>query len=139
MFERILVPLDFTPKNKAALEAAFELARVHESETMLLHVVFAPDASLVGELASFYAKLVAKAERKLAAPLKRFEKAGLTVRAKVVTGDTLAEIRREAVRGKADLVVLASHRIDPRPGLHDWGTVSYKAAVVCPCPVLLVK
>jgi nucleotide-binding universal stress UspA family protein len=35
-------------------------------------------------------------------------------------------------------VVLGSHRLGPRPG-QGFGTTSYKVALVCPCPVLLVK
>src|SRR5277367_4644629 len=99
MFERILVPLDFTAKNRPAIDAAFELARVHEGETLLLHVVYAPDPAMLAELGSFFGKLRARAERKLDAQAKRFLAAGLAVRTKVVFGDVLTEIRREAQRG----------------------------------------
>jgi hypothetical protein len=38
-----------------------------------------------------------------------------------------------------DLIIMASHRIDPdRPG-HDWSSISYTVAILSPCPVLLVK
>jgi len=44
-----------------------------------------------------------------------------------------------AIDSKADLIIMASHRIDPdRPG-HDWSTISYGVAILAPCDVLLVK
>jgi nucleotide-binding universal stress UspA family protein len=44
-----------------------------------------------------------------------------------------------AVQRMADLLVMASHRIDAdRPG-HDWNSISYGVAILSPCPVLLVK
>lgn len=39
MFVKILVSVDFTPKNEAALEVAVELARRSGGEITLLHVI----------------------------------------------------------------------------------------------------
>jgi nucleotide-binding universal stress UspA family protein len=43
-----------------------------------------------------------------------------------------------AARRRVDLVVLGSHRLSPRPG-YGLGTTSYKVALACACPVLLLK
>ena len=44
-----------------------------------------------------------------------------------------------AIANRSDLIIMASHRIDPdRPG-HDWATISYGVAVLAPCHVLLLK
>jgi len=63
---------------------------------------------------------------------------GLRVSQVVTIGDPAREIVRLAAARRADLVVLGSHRIAPGPG-QGLGTTSYKVAIACSCPVLLVK
>ena len=41
--------------------------------------------------------------------------------------------------GKADLVVMSSHKPDLSKPLQTWATLSCQVSVLCPCPVLLVK
>ena len=50
-----------------------------------------------------------------------------------------AHFVRFAAAHRADLIVLASHRIDVPGGQPDLGTVSYKVSFLAPCPILLVK
>jgi universal stress protein A len=38
-----------------------------------------------------------------------------------------------------DLIVLASHRVNPSMENRDWGSISYKVSILAQCPVLLVK
>ena len=38
-----------------------------------------------------------------------------------------------------DLIVLASHRVNPTMVNRDWGSISYKVGILAQCPVLLVK
>ena len=38
-----------------------------------------------------------------------------------------------------DLIVLSSHRIDKIHPAEGWATISYKVAILAPCPVLMVK
>ena len=44
-----------------------------------------------------------------------------------------------AVADSVDLIVLASHRVNPSMVNRDWGTISYKGGILAQCPVLLVK
>ena len=53
MFKRILVPLDFSSKNSAALETALDLARQNGSRIFLLHVIEPVDYIPAVELKSF--------------------------------------------------------------------------------------
>jgi nucleotide-binding universal stress UspA family protein len=57
----------------------------------------------------------------------------------VTFGHRAPGIVEVAIANQSDLIVMASHRIDPdRPG-HDWATISYGVAVLAPCHVLLLK
>ena len=49
------------------------------------------------------------------------------------------EILRFAVDEEVDLIVLASHRLDPSKPGDGWSTLSYRIGILAPCPVLLVK
>jgi universal stress protein A len=40
---------------------------------------------------------------------------------------------------RADLIVLASHPVNPAMLGRDWGTISYKVGILAQCAVLLVK
>jgi nucleotide-binding universal stress UspA family protein len=69
---------------------------------------------------------------------ERFVANYLRVEQAVVYGKRAKEIVDFAVQHRSDLVIMASHRIDPdRPG-HGW-SISYTVAIMSPCPVLLVK
>ena len=39
VFERILVPVDFSDKSAKSLDAAIEMAKLHHARLMLLHVI----------------------------------------------------------------------------------------------------
>jgi nucleotide-binding universal stress UspA family protein len=57
----------------------------------------------------------------------------------VVYGHRTEQIIDFAIRNRIDLIVMASHWIDPdRPG-HDWSSISYTVAILSPITVLLVK
>ena len=70
---------------------------------------------------------------------ERFLSKKLKVDQAVVYGHRSKEIVNYAINNRIDLIIMASHRIDPdRPG-HDWSSISYAVAILAPCPVLLVK
>jgi nucleotide-binding universal stress UspA family protein len=79
------------------------------------------------------------AEKQIGQIAQRFWKKHLKVREEVRVGDPLAEILGCAKKAKADLIILRSHRFKVnKPGC-GWGTISYKVASLCECPVLLAK
>jgi nucleotide-binding universal stress UspA family protein len=57
----------------------------------------------------------------------------------IVRGRRAEEIVKYAAANEVDLIVLASHRVNPSAVDRDWGTISYKVGILAQCPVLLVK
>ena len=138
MFSHILVPLDLSERNERALAAARALAKRLGARVTLLHVVQAVPRLPVRELQAFYRRLTAESERRLKRAAQEFERAGLRVRTESCIGNPPSEIVRRASRRRADLIVMASHRVDPKHPT-GWGTTSYKVGILSQCPILLVK
>ncbi len=138
-FQHILVPLDFTAKNQAALDIAFELASQNRASVTLLHVIETIENLSDEELQSFYARITSRAETELEARAQRFAAAGIRVDRKILYGKRLAEIVRDVRERTVDLIVMSSHKVDPAAAASSLGTLSYQVSILCDCPVLLVK
>lgn len=139
MFKRILVPVDLTQRSLPAADAAFNFARQMGAEVILLHVIETIEHVELDELKPFYDRLEASAERGLQEFSERFEAEDLQIEHAVIYGHRTRDIVNFAIEKQADLIIMASHRIDAdRPG-HDWSSISYAVAILSPCPVLLVK
>jgi nucleotide-binding universal stress UspA family protein len=142
MFRKILVPVDFTEKNDAALDSATQIAggSVQESsEVTLLHVVETIEHIDFKEMSDFYRGLENRASAKLFTLEEKLKEKGVNVRHEVLFGKRAETIVRYADEKGADLMILSSHKVDrdhPALGL---GTLSYAIAIVARCPVLLVK
>lgn len=142
-FQHLLVPIDFSKKNLAALDVAFEMASQNQARTTLLHVVEQIAADDTddedADLQEFYSQLQQRATTDLEAMSQRFAEAGLSVEYKVWVGARVPEIVRFTAERDVDLVVLSSHRLDPEQPAQSLARVSYQVSILCPCPVLLVK
>ncbi len=138
-FQHILVPLDFTAKNQAALDIAFEIASQNRAAVTLLHVIETIEHLPDEELKSFYGQVKSRAETELEQRAQRFAAAGLRVDQKILLGKRLVEIIRDARDRSVDLVVMSSHKVDPAAAAQSMGTLSYQVSILCDCPVLLVK
>jgi len=139
MFKRILVPVDLTHKSQRAVDLAYEFAAQSGAEIMLLHVIETIEHVAFDELKPFYERLEKSAQKGLREFSERFMANKLKIDQALVYGHRTEEIVRYAIENGVDLIVMASHRIDPdRPG-RDSSTISYAVAVMSPCPVLLVK
>jgi nucleotide-binding universal stress UspA family protein len=139
MFNRILVAVDLTEKSLAAVDLAYELASQPGAEVTLLHVIETVEHIAFDEMKDFYTRLENSARRGLQEFSERFATKGLKIEQAVVYGHRTRQIVDFAINNRTDLLVMASHRIDPdRPG-HDWSSISYAVAILAPCPVLLVK
>ncbi|HEX4999318.1 MAG TPA: universal stress protein [Terriglobia bacterium] len=137
--QRILVPVDMTEKSLAAVDFAFDLATRFSAETILLHVIEKIEYVTFDEMKDLYQRLESSAASGLQEFSERFQENGLTVDCLVTFGHRTQGIVDCAVERRADLIIMASHRIDPdRPG-HDWSTISYGVAILAPCAVLLMK
>jgi nucleotide-binding universal stress UspA family protein len=136
MFRNILVPVDFTPKNRRAIAAALDAAAPGGRIT-LLHVVEKIDLIPPEELKEFYEELMTAARihmKRLASRVR-----GRRIREEIFLGKRTETIVRHARDRKIDLIVMNSHQVVPGKKGQDWGTISYKVAVLAPCPILLVK
>jgi nucleotide-binding universal stress UspA family protein len=139
MFQRILVPVDLTEKSLAAVDVAFEMAKESRAGVDLLHVIEIVEHVTFDEMKVLYNRLESSARKGLEEFSQRFADEGLNVTCDVTYGHRTRGIIEFAINNNVDLIIMASHRIDPdRPG-HDWSTISYGVAVLSPCTVLLVK
>jgi nucleotide-binding universal stress UspA family protein len=139
MFQRILVPVDLTEKSRAAVEIAIALAMQSQASVDLLHVIETVEHVTFDEMKDLYNRLEVSARKGLEEFSQRFADEGLSVTCDVTYGHRTRGIIEFAISNRTDLIIMASHRIDPdRPG-HDWSTISYGVAVLAPCTVLLVK
>lgn len=141
MFQRILVPVDLTEKSLSAVDMAYEFAARTGAEVVLLHVIETIEHVQFEfeELKPFYDRLESSARTGLQEFSERFIADKLRVDQALVHGQRTKEIIDFAIQNRTDLIIMASHRIDPdRPG-HDWSSISYAVAILSPCPVLLVK
>jgi nucleotide-binding universal stress UspA family protein len=138
-FQHILVPVDFTEKNLAALDVAFEMAVANHARVTLLHVVETMDVDTDAELEQFYGTLQSRADSELERMAQRFVAAKIAVDRKIRFGKRLQEIVHDSADRKADLIVMSSHKPDLQNPTQTWATLSYQVSVLCPCPVLLVK
>jgi nucleotide-binding universal stress UspA family protein len=139
MFQRILVPVDLTEKSLAAVDVAYNFAAETGSEVILLHVIETIEHVQFEELKPFYQRLEISAKKGLQEFSERFALRKLKVDQTVVYGHRTRGIVDYAIANRVNLIIMASHRIDPdRPG-HDWSSISYAVAILSPVPVLLVK
>jgi nucleotide-binding universal stress UspA family protein len=138
-FERILVPVDFSEKNEAALDVAAELARANQARATLLHVVETINVEADEEMDRFYARLQSQADAELDRLARRIESTGVPLDRVVRIGKRLQEIVSFSVDEKIDLIVLSSQKLDVHKPTQSWATLSYQISVVCSCPVMLVK
>ena len=139
MFRRILVPVDLTEKSLAAVDLAYDFATQSQAEVILLHVIETIEHVQFEELKPFYDRLETSARKGLQEFSERFRSNNLRVDEALVYGRRTKEIVDYAIANQVDLIIMASHRIDPdRPG-HGWSSISYSVAILSPCPVLLVK
>ncbi|HEY9420778.1 MAG TPA: universal stress protein [Thermoanaerobaculia bacterium] len=140
MYRKILVPVDFSEKNQAALDSAVQIAGSTEGgEITLLHVVETIEHIEFDEMADFYRGLETRAAAKLFAMEEALRQRGVKVRHDILFGKRTESIVRQAEDHGTDLIILSSHKVDrdhPALGL---GSISYRVAIVARCPVLLVK
>lgn len=139
LFKNILVPLDFTPKNAAALRFALKLAKQNNARVTLLHIIETIDYAEDGEIAAFYESLKIRARANLATCSAQFHDAKVPIAEKVVLGKRGHGIISYSLQQNIDLIVLSSHKVklDGEPG--GWATLSYQVSILSQCPVMLVK
>lgn len=139
MFRNILVPVDFTLKNEAALNTALDLARGKDAKVTLLHVIETIEHVEFDEMADFYRGLETRAAAKLYGLEERYKEALIPVYHEIEYGKRAETIVHHAEEREVDLIVLSSHKVDRDHPALGVGAISYRIAIVARCPVLLVK
>lgn len=110
-----LVPVDFSSVTERVIDSALAFARAFNGKVELLHIVQAPviataEYALPAEVIQ-EAVTVSKSasQKKLAAYIEVFQKAGVECSSKTLIGAPVPLIRDEAVRSGADFVIIGSH------------------------------
>ena len=138
----ILVPVDFSPTTRAVLIAARKLADVTGDRVVLLHVVQPPIISTDYGLTLDMMQETLVAFRKTGAQqLTHLEQAladqGIEVTSRQVDGYPSAQIIDQAVRLRADYIVMGSHG---HTAIYDLvvGSTAQTVIKTAPCPVVIV-
>jgi nucleotide-binding universal stress UspA family protein len=139
LYNHILVPVDFTEKNQAAITAAIQLARPGGTRVSLLHVIEFIDFPDDDEMSSFYEKLEKRSETELDNLLSLFANDDIDVTVDTVVNNRSKGIVLYAVDNDVDLIVMSSHPLDPEKRSLGWATISYQVSVLCHCSIMLVK
>src|SRR5262245_32113534 len=113
MFQQILVPVDLTEKSLRAVDLAFEMATQTGAQVTLLHVIETVEHIQFDEIKQFYQRLEKSAWDGLKEFAERFVKQDLQVDQAVTYGHRTQGIIDFAVNKGMDLIIMASHRIDP--------------------------
>ena len=137
-FSHILVPVDFTEKNRIALARAVEIAQPASARVTLLHVIEELEGADDQESDAFYDALRRRAEQKMQ-DLRESSSAQPPPASEIILGRRGPDILQFAAENDVDLIVMSSHVIDPGEPSRGWATLSYQVSIVCPCAILLVK
>jgi universal stress protein A len=138
MFRHILIPVDLSERNRAAVDVARGLAKQSGTRLTLIHVIETIEYISVEEMRGFYNRLERSARSGMD-DLAESLSDEMPVEKVIILGKRHEEILRFAVENQVDLIVMSSHRVDPDRPATNFGSISYRVAVVSPCAVLLLK
>jgi nucleotide-binding universal stress UspA family protein len=141
-FAQLLVTTDFSPRARAGVRQAADLARRLGSELVLLYVVEDDlPPILIGVSEDRRREILEEHRERAAAALADYaaeELAGLTVRRVTRVGTPSREIVRAAEEEGAGLLVMASRGYGPL-GQVFLGSTAERVLHRAPCPVLIVR
>jgi len=146
MFDRVIVPVDFSEGSRTAFGHGAAFAEAFGSVLELVHVVehvgqthpafWSTEPRLAGEL---HRQALALAEASMQQLLPHLPTtSGVQLRTRVLSGSLPGTLSEHAAETHAGLIVVASHG---RTGLSRWllGGVSERLLRTAPCPVLIVR
>jgi universal stress protein A len=145
MFNRILVPTDFSPPSDAALEYARILAAKFGSTLRILHVIDDPSASsefvadgFAPSTEDIQAALLEHARKSLDRLMNLVDRSRYNAHVDAVIGTPAEAIINYASATGTSLIVMGTHG---RTGLAHllMGSVAEQVVRTAPCPVLTVR
>jgi len=137
LLRRILVPVDFSPCSREALEYAAELGERLGASVDLLHVwAGIYHRSMEGEPLMLFAH--SELAKEMETLLEGLEQRGIDARGRLEVGSPREAIIRAATDGKYDLIIMGTHG---RTGLAHLflGSVAESVFRHAPCPVLTIR
>lgn len=138
MFTRVLLPVDLTEKNDAALGAAHELLDP-SGAVFLLHVIETIADAPFEDMQDFYQRLEEKARSGMKAMAERLTSEEISVEQHVVYGRRATEIVAFAEDKEVGIIVLSTIPLDPINPSSALASISHQVAILARCPVLLLK
>lgn len=142
MFKKILVPTDASEFSRKALTTALEIARKCQSEILLLHVAYTPQAywgySVAYGISISQEELERNGELALEATLSGIDTEGIKVKKVLESGHPVTAILDVLENEPIDLVVMGSHGYGPIAG-SVLGSISQRVLQRAKCPVMIVK
>jgi nucleotide-binding universal stress UspA family protein len=148
LFERILVPVDFSPCSDEAFRIACDLARLCGASLTVLHVIDTGALAAFNRLGLLAVPSDASAQRRrlrhhARSNVRRLmdsaDAKAIPITRMVVEGSPFVEIAKTARTGKVDVVVMGSY--GGRSGSVDkifFGSTAEKVVRTAGCPVLTV-
>jgi nucleotide-binding universal stress UspA family protein len=137
--KKILVPVDFSTSPQVQIPQAVELAKLLNATLVLLYVAeISPAASALGErhLPKLEAGLRRLAKKQLAKLKERDIPRSVASQSLIRPGRPDCEILAVAKELNVDLIVMAKHSKESRPG--QLGTTATRVVSLATCPVMLV-
>jgi len=138
MYKRILVPLEHSPSDSAIVEHVRELARLHGSSLILMHVADGFAARNVKQLNLRESEEMRTDREYLERTCASLEADGLHVECVLAGGDPGKEIAAAAAREQCDLIAMSTHG---HKFIKDmiYGSVANEVRHLSRVPVLLVR
>jgi nucleotide-binding universal stress UspA family protein len=131
---KILLAYDGFPHSSHALEEAAELATTGRAEVTVVSVV--PESDARASKAGGHGWLAPHAHQDVAVAHRYLSDRGIDAEMKILHGDAVEELCREARTGGYDLIVAGSRRRGTI-GRLVLGTISGKLVREAPCPVVV--
>jgi nucleotide-binding universal stress UspA family protein len=139
---RILVPTDFSPGSRVALDLAVELAGRLDVPIVLMHAYAMPAYPLpegvVLATPEQVAEILSKSSKALHVEVEHATRLGAKVESVIIEGDAYDAICKMVAEKACDLIVMGTHG---RRGVAHMllGSVAEKLVRRGPCPVLTVR
>ena len=109
MYQKILVALENSRADEALLPHIVELAKLHDSELVLVHVADGFVARNYDQLKLAESQEMKEDRGYLDATASKLRAEGLEVSAHLALGDPPSEILKTAVREQCDLIAMTTH------------------------------
>ena len=141
-WQRLLVPVDFSPPSEAAFVYALTLANITKAEVYVSHIIPVPHVLDVfyerGLTPPESVKHITRKARRRVKEIIQATGASLPVRIRFHEGEAAVSILEQAAKLKVDLIVMGTHG---RRGASRFflGSVAETVIRRAPCPVLTLR